>query len=237
MSFRRASNACAFGLCVLITWYNIHQILNWVPPIRPLPHQPPLVDQSDVVEQYVSTVIDDVMLREAIDATTTDGVLQQVAAFCSTTWPVNADALSADVRPFWHSRDIITVQNGLFLNGSRIIMLSSLRHETMVAFHAGHLGVVKCRSKARQSVWWPKIGIDIDRYVNSCQTCQHYARDRAEPLLSVSLPVLPWHEPVRAQRCQLRRRRRLLLALHRVCTTSERVVGCSHPGVAVDIRP
>jgi transposase InsO family protein len=165
----------------------------------PLQHQPPLVDQSDVVEQYVSTVIDalpvtDVMLRKAIDATTTDDVLQQVAAFCSTTWPVTADALSTDVRPFWHSRENITVQNGLLLYGSRIIVPSSLRHETMIALHAGHLGVAKCRSKARQSVWWPKIGADIDKYVNSCQTCQHYARDRAEPLLSTSLPALPWQK-------------------------------------------
>jgi transposase InsO family protein len=43
-------------------------------------------------------------------------------------------------------------------------------------------------------VWWPKIGDDIQRIVSTCQTCQHYARDRAEPLMPTPLPDLPWQK-------------------------------------------
>jgi transposase InsO family protein len=62
------------------------------------------------------------------------------------------------------------------------------------ALHVGHLGVDKCRAKARASIWWPRISADIERHVTSCQTCLHWARDQAEPLISTPLPDLPWQK-------------------------------------------
>ena len=52
----------------------------------------------------------------------------------------------------------------------------------------------RARAKARESVWWPKCSKDIQRHVASCDTCNHHARDCAEPLLPTSLPDLPWQK-------------------------------------------
>lgn len=164
----------------------------------PLSNEPPLVDSADVVERYISFVINslpvtDVLVAKIRSASAADDVIQQVLTLCSDEWPSSVDQLPVDVRPYWHTRNELSAQHGLLLHGQRLVIPSSLRAETLTALHAaGHLGIDKCRAKARSSVWWPKIGDDIERFVSSCVICQHWARDRAEPLLSTVLPALPW---------------------------------------------
>jgi hypothetical protein len=80
------------------------------------------------------------------------------------------------------------------LFNSRIVIPAALRLTTLQALHAGHLGVVKSRAKARECVWWPKCSEDIQRHVASCDTGRHHAKDSAEPLLPTALPDLPWQK-------------------------------------------
>lgn len=165
----------------------------------PLPAEPTSIDTSDIVEQYISAVVEtlpvtDVMIDKVLTASAADDHLQRIIAFCETEWPETLEFLPPEIRPFWHSRDKLTVQNGLLLYNARIVIPASFRQTTLEALHSGHLGIEKCRSKARTAVWWPKIGADIAQYVASCQTCLHWAKDRAEPLLSSPLPDLPWQK-------------------------------------------
>ena len=56
----------------------------------PLPVQPDLIDTSEIVERYVSTVINalplsDVMIDQVHSATATDDALQRVITFCNTS--------------------------------------------------------------------------------------------------------------------------------------------------------
>jgi transposase InsO family protein len=166
----------------------------------PLQHEPEIVHSADVIERYVSVVvaslpITDVLIDKVLSASATDDAIPTVITMCTAGWPDDVDAVPPAVRPYWFSRDQLSVQGGLLLHGARVVVPSSLRRETLTALHAdGHLGVDKCRAKARASIWWPKIGADIGRFVSSCQTCLHWARDRAEPLLSTPLPDLPWQQ-------------------------------------------
>ena len=47
----------------------------------------------------------------------------------------------------------ITVQNGLLMRGCRIIIPVALRVDMLEKLHTGHLGLVRCRQRARQSIW------------------------------------------------------------------------------------
>ena len=164
----------------------------------PQPNQTELISSSDVVERYVSVIINSLPLTDCMhekvkSATTADATLQKVITFSNTDWP-NISKLTPDLQAYWHSRDQITVSDGLVLCNARILIPESMRQTTLEALHVGHLGVEKCRSKARLSIWWPKIGTDIERFVTSCHTCQHCAKDKAEPLISTPLPDLPWQK-------------------------------------------
>jgi hypothetical protein len=77
---------------------------------------------------------------------------------------------------------------------ARVIVPQSLRNKVLNALHDAHQGVVKMRERARTSIWWPKIGDDIERVASSCTTCAHYRTPAVEPLLPSSLPDLPWQK-------------------------------------------
>ena len=52
---------------------------------------PDLIDTSEIVERYVSTIIDalllsDIMIDKVHSATATDDGLQHVITFCNTSW-------------------------------------------------------------------------------------------------------------------------------------------------------
>ncbi len=164
-------------------------------------HHTTLNDECDVIdtEQYVCAIVDslpisDVMHTKVREALASDDILQRVISYTTNGWPDDVTTPSTELASYWHSRDQLTVHDGLLLYSARIVIPVALRSTTLEALHTGHLGVEKCRAKARASVWWPKIGDDIQRIVSTCQTCQHYARDRYEPLLSTPLPDLPWQK-------------------------------------------
>lgn len=51
--------------------------------------------------------------------------------------------------------------------GDRIIVPHSLRPEILQRIHAAHLGIEKCRARARSAVFWPGINSAIDELVPS----------------------------------------------------------------------
>lgn len=59
--------------------------------------------------------------------------------------------------------------------------------------HEGHIGIEKCRARARQLFYWPNISTDIENYITKCQICNKYAKKNCkEPLLSYPVPERPW---------------------------------------------
>ena len=60
--------------------------------------------------------------------------------------------------------DLSLSDDGLILNNDRLFVPISLRDEVMKYIHDSHLGVAKCKSLARNLVWWPKMNADIENY-------------------------------------------------------------------------
>ncbi|XP_033724551.1 uncharacterized protein K02A2.6-like [Pecten maximus] len=61
--------------------------------------------------------------------------------------------------------------------------------------HAGHLGMSKCKQRAREVLFWPGITEDIQNLVKRCEPCQvHQKQQMAEPLLSHPIPLRPWQK-------------------------------------------
>ena len=58
--------------------------------------------------------------------------------------------------------------------------------------HASHQSLVKCRERARQSVWWPGLSKQLEALVQTCRECCKHKIQKAEPLQGTTLPTLPW---------------------------------------------
>ena len=78
------------------------------------------------------------------------------------------------------------------MRGSRIVIPTPLRKEILAQLHTGHQGITKCRERARQSVWWPGIGKQLQDLIQHCPVCCQERLQPAEPLIPSEFPSLPW---------------------------------------------
>ena len=70
----------------------------------------------------------------------------------------------------------------------------ALRPDMLERLYTGHQGIVKCRERACQSVWWPGLSAELERLVKNCPECCKEQPRRAEPLMPSELPELPFQK-------------------------------------------
>ena len=64
-----------------------------------------------------------------------------------------------------------------------------MRLQILDCIHTGHLGITKCRPRARTSVWWPGLSKQIEA---QCVTCAKGRPTPKDPLMPDSFPSRPW---------------------------------------------
>ena len=155
-----------------------------------------------LLEQEVSAYVSVVMqtlpatesrLQEIKELQAKDEVCQKVYHYCLTGWPAK-NKMDPVLRPYHSVANELSVDNGLILRGNRVIIPPPLRKEMLSRIHTGHQGIVKCREKARQSVWWPLMSKELEELVRSCTECCKAQQQRAQPLIPSALPELPWQK-------------------------------------------
>ena len=60
--------------------------------------------------------------------------------------------------------------------------------------HVGHQGMVRCRLRAKSSVWWPGLYSQIKDFIKNCHECARDYKPHKEPLIPTSLPDYPWQQ-------------------------------------------
>ena len=90
----------------------------------------------------------------------------------------------------------MNIQEGLILRGSRIFIPQSMRKEILDKIHAGHQGITKCRERAKQAVWWPGVGKEIEDKVMKCTIYSECRFQHAEPnhLFHLQCLEYPWQK-------------------------------------------
>ena len=83
-------------------------------------------------------------------------------------WPDTRNEVPVEVRQYWDSRDQLSVSDGVIYKGLRIVIPPSLRKEMLRLIHTSHLGIVKCKQRAREAMFWPGMNVDIESTVKDC---------------------------------------------------------------------
>ena len=156
--------------------------------------QPTIAD--DEMTAHVASVItglpaSDTRLQQIIEAQEEDPVCRQIKTYCSEGWP-DKHSVNDAMKPYWSSRGELTVVQNILLKGTRIVIPSSMRLEILDKIHEGHQGIVKCRERAKSSVWWPGLSREIQDLVQQCRTCALHRDNKPEPLIATPLPDRPW---------------------------------------------
>ena len=88
-------------------------------------------------------------------------------------------------------KDYLSVEDGLILYGSRILIPKSSRKDVLAKLHMSHQGVERTKRRARQTVYWPGIINDIATTIQSCNSCQERQPSQCkEPMMTDLEPTM-----------------------------------------------
>lgn len=119
--------------------------------------------------------------------------LNTLQSVIQTGWPDNKWKLPSDVNEFWNHRDELSVIDGIVMKGEQIVIPPSLRKEMLQKIHMGHLGIEKCRQRARDVIFWPGMSAQIADLISSCDIClENRNSNQKEPMIPSQVPTLPW---------------------------------------------
>ena len=127
------------------------------------------------------------------DETAKDPSLQELKTTVEKGWPESKSRVSHRISPYWNYRDEISTYDGIMFKGEKVIVPKTMQREMLEIIHSSHLGMEKCKCRARDVLYWPGMNSEIENTVSRCQICSTYRRSNSrEPLLSHPAPERPW---------------------------------------------
>ena len=128
-----------------------------------------------------------------VEATKRDEELQILKQVISQGWPDRKCDVPVEVMPYWDFRDELSTYNGIIYRGERTVIPSELRATTLKTIHSSHLGMLKCKQRARELIYWPGMNKQIEDVVSRCSAClTHRNKPQREPMVIQPIPPLPW---------------------------------------------
>lgn len=126
-------------------------------------------------------------------ATAEDDELVTLQNVVQTGWPDNKEQTPLSIRSYWSYRDEISTIDGILFKSHKLIVPKSLRSDMLHIIHSSHLGISKCKSRAREILHWPGMSSEIEDFVSKCSTCALNQRQNSkEPLLETETPSRRW---------------------------------------------
>ena len=129
--------------------------------------------------------VSDKKLLDLQASTASDPDMQQLIAVIKWGWPDQRSSCLPSVKPFWNYRDELSVMEGLVFKGERIVIPVALRKDILKRVHVGHMGMVKCKNRAKEVMFWPSMNSQIEDIVSNCPACTEHQRSNSkEPMIA-----------------------------------------------------
>lgn len=77
-----------------------------------------------------------------------------------------------EVQPYFPIRDELIVDHGVILKGLGVLVSQTLCKEYLQQLHKGHSGMDAAKRRARETVYWPSLMLNVDSDIVSCQPCK-----------------------------------------------------------------
>ena len=147
------------------------------------------VEIHDVCPQFSSQCLQRIRAETAKDPE-----LSALKEVVYNGWPTTLRELPSLIRPYWTFREELSIEDSLIFKGHRIVVPQALQGEILSKLHTSHQGIEKTKLRARSSVFWRNLKIDIEEMTKPCTICQELQPKQArEPLIQTEVPPRPWH--------------------------------------------
>lgn len=95
--------------------------------------------------------------------------LTAIRAQIKKGWPKTAKSLSAVLKPYFATRDELSVQDVTIYRGPhRRLVPVALRQQLVDLAHETHQGVVRTKQRLRDLYWWPGMDMLVQNNISAC---------------------------------------------------------------------
>ena len=135
-------------------------------------------------------------LQEIQQATQADDELVLLNHMIMMGWPSNIKEIPQVLHPYWMFHKELTIEDGLILKGTQIVIPNKKCEAIIKQIHDSHLGLTKCKLHPKQVVNWPGLNDQLEQLVLNCQLCLKYSRSKKKPdtysAIGQEVPIFPW---------------------------------------------
>ena len=135
-------------------------------------------------------------LQQLHEATQADDTLVILKYTIQKWWPSNIKELPSEIQAFWTFREEMTIEDGLILKGTGIVIPNQKQAEILKLIQEGHLGLTKCKLQAKETLYWTGLNDQLEKHILNCQLCLQYSQSKCKPTPNMSLgqeiPAFPW---------------------------------------------
>ena len=135
-------------------------------------------------------------LQELWQATQADNELALLKHMIMSGWPSTIKEILQALYPYWTFCEELSIEDGLILKGTRIVIPNKKCKTILNQIHDSHLGLKKCKLRAMQSIYLPGINDQLKQFVLNCQLCLKYSRSKKKQdtnlALGQEIPLFPW---------------------------------------------
>ena len=111
-------------------------------------------------------------------------------------YPITIREVPSKIQAYWTFREELTVEDGIILKGTQIVVPHKKYQATLQLIHEGYLGLGKCKLRAKDIVNWPGLNDQFMKSVLNCELCLKYSHSKCRQKPSISLgqeiPVHLW---------------------------------------------
>ena len=148
---------------------------------------------ADLDVNMVNVAMSPEKCKEFQDAMSRDPVLNCLKRHVLEGWPDDQIDCPLEIRSYWTFKEDISYQDGLLLKSDKVIVPKVLRSEMLSRIHESHLGINKCKQRARELLFWPGMSTQIEELVARCEMCAtHRPINSREPMIVSESPSRPW---------------------------------------------
>ena len=95
-------------------------------------------------------------------------------------WPQKIQGLPPKIHKHWTFHVELTIEDGIVVKGTCLIIPETQRKDILQQIHRGHLGIQKCQLQARETVYCPAIYRDFEEMVKNCKTCLKFSANNGK---------------------------------------------------------
>ena len=111
-------------------------------------------------------------------------------------WPSTIKEVPSVLQSYWTFREELTIEDGIILKGTRIVIPAKKHEAVLNLIHEGHLGLNKCKLHAKETVYWPGCNDQLEKLILKCELCLKYSQSKCKQKPTMSLgqeiPLNPW---------------------------------------------